>query len=782
MNTITKLLLLIIITALSSTPAVSAPDNSVISLASAQQLLKNGKHDTALEQFLLLSDDFATRNMPAEQAEAHLYAGQAYLQSGKYLQADMQLTKSAELARKINSRILLAKSLNLMGTLFVGTFFNQQDVKTSYTGTGAKRGARSHHVAEKDNGLEYLTEALTVARELSDPRLVSSVLNNQGNLFAGRNNFIDAKKKFLEALSVLHEPDPVFRASVLANLASLFENTGEYDEAEKYAVQAYDHSSSEPFSFEKMNVLLKTGNVLSRVARNLPGRSKEAGESAHRAFRGALICADNLKDEKARGFALGYDGTVHEKSGDLSQAFDLTRKALFSAQLTGSKEQLALWQWQLARLHAASGNENASLAAYRRALSEFQQVKQSAPSGCSECLLSFKEFMEPVYKGLLEQMFNRIEKQGTAVTQQALAEIRDTIELFRTAELQDFFKDACVTTRQNRNTASSTQTGTALVYYTILPKRLEIIAQLPSGFKRYTVAIDTRVLAKDISLFRSILSNNFGNPVGIAKRLYDIMLLPLQNDLASEKIETLVIVPDGILRSIPVSALHDGREYVVSKYAVTVTQGLNLTDTSAVATDFRGILMAGISEGVFDFPPLPSVTSELAGIAGLFEGKTLLNSDFRIDALRSSIEKAPYSIIHLATHGEFTGDINSMYILAYDGTLRFDQLDRFIRVTKYKENPLELLTLSACKTASGDDRAVLGLAGIAVKAGAKSTMAALWEIDDQATSEFIVEFYRQLKIAGMPKAKALKNAQMSLMKLYPHPYYWAPFLMVGNWK
>jgi CHAT domain-containing protein len=175
------------------------------------------------------------------------------------------------------------------------------------------------------------------------------------------------------------------------------------------------------------------------------------------------------------------------------------------------------------------------------------------------------------------------------------------------------------------------------------------------------------------------------------------------------------------------------------------------------------------------------VASELKGISAIFDSTTLLNSEFSINALKTHIEKKPYSMIHLATHGEFAGDINKMFVLAYDGPIKFNQLDRFIKVTKYKDTPLELLTLSACKTAAGDDRAALGLAGIAVKAGAKGTMATLWEIDDKATSELVVEFYRQLKIKGTSKSQALRNAQLQLMKEYPHPYYWSPFLMIGNW-
>ena len=145
------------------------------------------------------------------------------------------------------------------------------------------------------------------------------------------------------------------------------------------------------------------------------------------------------------------------------------------------------------------------------------------------------------------------------------------------------------------------------------------------------------------------------------------------------------------------------------------------------------------------FPALPSVRDELSGIGSIFDGKTLLDDQFLKDSFKKEIESKPYSFVHLATHGEFAGDMHNMFILAWDGLITFDDLNNLIRVTKYRSEPLELLTLSACKTAAGDDRAVLGLAGVAVKAGAKSTIATLWEIDDKVTARIIQEFYRNSK-------------------------------------
>ena len=110
-------------------------------------------------------------------------------------------------------------------------------------------------------------------------------------------------------------------------------------------------------------------------------------------------------------------------------------------------------------------------------------------------------------------------------------------------------------------------------------------------------------------------------------------------------------------------------------------------------------------------------------------------------------------------------------------------LEYLMSLGKYRNHQVDLLTLSACQTALGNERAALGLAGVAVKAGVRSAVATLWNVDDEATSLAIRELYRQLRKDGMSKAKALQNAQKMLLsqRKYWHPLYWAPFLLIGNW-
>ena len=149
------------------------------------------------------------------------------------------------------------------------------------------------------------------------------------------------------------------------------------------------------------------------------------------------------------------------------------------------------------------------------------------------------------------------------------------------------------------------------------------------------------------------------------------------------------------------------------------------------------------------------------------------------------MKATPYNVIHLATHGQFSSQIDKTFLLAHDNELKLVELDRLLRDRdRVQKNSLDLLVMSACETAVGDNRATLGLAGVAVKAGAQSTLASLWKVKDTSTAVLMGEFYRELKTGNISKAEALRRAQLKVMKEYSNfsaPLYWAPFILVGNW-
>ena len=167
----------------------------------------------------------------------------------------------------------------------------------------------------------------------------------------------------------------------------------------------------------------------------------------------------------------------------------------------------------------------------------------------------------------------------------------------------------------------------------------------------------------------------------------------------------------------------------------------------------------------------------------LYGGEVLLNRKFVVPAVETQMKEHIFSVMHIASHGVVEDTIENSFVLAYDDKITMDRLAQMIGVAQFRKSPLELLTLSACETAVGDDRAALGLAGMAVKAGARSALATLWFIDDEATSQLISEFYRQLKDPTISKAVALQRAQLKIQSAanHAHPSFWSPFLLINNW-
>jgi CHAT domain-containing protein len=195
------------------------------------------------------------------------------------------------------------------------------------------------------------------------------------------------------------------------------------------------------------------------------------------------------------------------------------------------------------------------------------------------------------------------------------------------------------------------------------------------------------------------------------------------------------------------------------------------------------VLLAGLSESVQGFTPLPNVPDELGTVEDIFGGVLLENQEFSYTNMNGALERKPYPLIHMATHAQFKGRSNDTFLLMWDERMNLDELQRLIGLGEFRKQPVELLVLSACQTAVGDEQAALGLAGVAVKAGARSALASLWFVNDESTSLMVAEFYKHYKKPGVSKSRALRAAQLEMIRdlRYRHPGYWAPFLLIGNW-
>jgi CHAT domain-containing protein len=286
-----------------------------------------------------------------------------------------------------------------------------------------------------------------------------------------------------------------------------------------------------------------------------------------------------------------------------------------------------------------------------------------------------------------------------------------------------------------------------------------------------------------VQRFRELLEKRATNEYLVpARQLYDEIIRPIEPALAAHSVDTLVVVPDEVLRIVPFAALYDGTRLLVDRYATAIAPSLRLVAAEPLASTAGTALVLGVSQSVEGYVPLPNVPNEVAGVHAIEGGDVLLDSAFTRAAFSRELKSGRYSIVHIASHGQFGTDPSRTFVLAFDGKLTMDDLEADIKYGPPRENPLELLILSACETASGDDRAALGLAGVALKAGARSALATLWYINDVASGRLITAFYRGLQ-SGLSKAQALRRAQMALAAdpRWAHPAYWAPFLLIGNW-
>ncbi|WP_094672920.1 CHAT domain-containing protein [Hydrocoleum sp. CS-953] len=305
--------------------------------------------------------------------------------------------------------------------------------------------------------------------------------------------------------------------------------------------------------------------------------------------------------------------------------------------------------------------------------------------------------------------------------------------------------------------------------------RLEVILSLPDRpLLHYITPLPQEEIQSTLEQLYSAFYIGFSQKerLKLAQEVYNWLIQPAEVDLAANNIQTLVFVLDGFLRNIPMASLYDGQQYLIEKYSIGLSQGLQLFPEGLESARLN-VLMLGLTEARQGFTPLPGVGVEIEEIAKKIDSKTiLLNEEFTQVAFQKKVEGKPFRVVHLATHGQFSSDPEETFLLTWDTRLQVKEFSELLQ--EQNRDPIELLILSACQTAAGDNRAGLGLAGLALRSGARSTLATLWSVDDLSTAEFMIDFYQVLTTkseTNLTKAEALRQAQIALIKnpQYNHP-------------
>ncbi len=752
---------------------------SLLALMPCASLSASPDSSPIAEQAMTAGTDAMQRGQFDRAAQHWQTASAAYAQAGDTIH---QLDALLQLA---DAQQALGQSRNALATLYVAQPLAER------LGDPARRAAVAGALGKTlwltgafDDARRYLNSSVSIARQANAPRTAAVSLNHLGNLAAQQGDSHAARAAYRGSLKLAQQAkDRTLIATVQINAARLAMQEQDRRTAETWLAEAARLVQTLPNSHEKAFHLLAIG----QLRRELPDASAPQRTQAFQDFVAAATIARQLDDQRNLSYALGYQAQLRQDQNQLPEALALYRQAAFAAQQADAPELLYRWQWQIGRLLNIQGNRDGAILAYQQAVDNLQAIRQDFITSRTSSSGSFRSGVGDAFIELADLLLERATQQSTYVARESdLLAARDTMEALKIAEIRDYFQDECATALQSRTVTLDRRSlpRTAVLYPILLPDRLELLLDAPRGLQQITIWVDRDTLTATIREFRHYLEKRTSREYLLpAQQLYDWLIRPLQGELDTQQIDTLVIVPDGPLRTIPLAALHDGQNFLIGRYAIATAPSLTLTDLRPIQRQKIRPLLNGLSEAVQGFPSLKYVERELSTIHAVYGGKVLENEDFRLLGVQRELRETPYSIVHIASHGQFASDVRNTFLLTFDDKLTMDRLERFMALGQYRDQPVELLTLSACQTAAGDDRAALGLAGVAVKAGARSALATLWFINDQATALLVTEFYRQLRDPNLSKAKALQQAQLMLLndRRYQHPGYWSPFLLIGNW-
>jgi len=483
--------------------------------------------------------------------------------------------------------------------------------------------------------------------------------------------------------------------------------------------------------------------------------------------------------------------------GNLSQAVSHTEQALFLAQALKADELTFQQKHQLGQLYQQLGRQADAIKTYEAAIVNLDHIRKEILYNSSDLLFSFRSKIEPIYRELMALYLTENLAKAAQPDPTTLKKIININRQLQQVELENFLKCGLDVGEQKLILEDAVTKSAGTIIYLIklegIQKLLTIVNNPQQPLQAHITAwdeIEPSISAiYDYLTASSMRSEYFDRQRFRQARthLYNALIAPIKADLPRST--NLIFVIDTDLQGIPIALLQDEHDrYLIEDYPITYVPGSYIRPLRPLNLKQQRTLLSGVVDGdafiAEDLPALTFVEPEIRDIQTLVKSTTvLLNQDFTANTLKERVYQAPIAILHLATHGRFSSNPAETKIWTYDQPLSLNDLDRLLRA-RTQTNPvdLELLVLSACETAKGDRRSGLGLAGVAIRAGARSTVASLWNVNDESTARFMTEFYRSLS-RHKTRAESLRDAQLALLHhpQYSNPYYWAAFILVGSW-
>ncbi|HIG70860.1 MAG TPA: CHAT domain-containing protein, partial [Myxococcales bacterium] len=732
-------------------------------MASVAGAVRGGRFEDAAAGFELVVSQLEAAMDPQGASEVLLAYAQLQQNDGRFRGARRSLERALALAEPLGDAEYTAGIRTSLGNALIGT-------------------------GDLVRAEEELTRGLNVVIASKNKQPAPSVLNNLGNRHAATRDFKSALWAYERSAKLAREIGRKGdEARALAGAARAALESGQLTNARVLLDQASPLVASLSEMRERVPLNIHMGRTFALLAAMSPAGRAASLLSAFESYDAALKGAEQLGDLRAVALANLNLGALYRDEQHRSEALYLTRLAQRAAEGINAPELLYRAHWQEGQILWSEHQVGPALAAHRRAVEILEDTKPVASDGYGSTDASFRMAVGGVYQDTVDLLLRTSSMvESERESDLLIAEARETLEKLKGAELRDYFEDECIASVGSTGRGIDNLGESAAVVYTVtLPDRVEMLVGLPDGIERFTTKVSAARLNKSIDDFRVAVQNPLTNAhQTLGKQLHNWIVAPYAERLDEEGIETLVFIADGRLRTLPFAALSDSEDrYVGERFATATALSLRLLTPPEMVSERGRPVLAGLSESVQGFSELAAVPEELAQIKAIEGGDLLLNEAFTLDEIRSAVQREIPGIVHLATHAVFTGNPDTSFLLTHGGKVGFDDLSDVVGMTQADGAPLDLLVLSACETAVGNDRAGLGFTGSAIRSGARSAMGSLWPISDAAAQTLMIDFYKGLNTPELNKAEALQKAQATLRdsERFAHPFYWAPFTLVNDW-
>ena len=688
-------------------------------------------------------------------------------------------------------------------------------------------------LSKLDFALPLLERALTISEKVYGPDHIktSLVLNNLAVVLLKQGNYTNARPLLLRALSISEKSQGglQFSGRAMSNLGLSYFATKDYDQALTFynksilvreEVNGFNHPDTALSIFRLASLLMalkKYDEALPLYERSLAIREKVLGSEhpdSGNSYEGLgeFYRKQSLPDLAITFYKLAVN--VRQSTRERVRRIGTAELESYTRSVETVYQDLAAILTEQGRLDEAQAvlellKEDELFEFIRRSETKDLVRRKIRPTSTEQAWITqYRAIADRLFAlGQEEQTLEKIAlAQLTGEQRQRLAQIKADLKVAHQAftHFMGELKNEALASKTERSAdveqlSPTAQSETreilqslgdevALVQYFVTDTELGMLVTTARLQKSYKSKIAAAELNLKIGSFLGYLRERKSQfPQKLSEELYQLLFAPMAADLAQAGIRTVMISGDGALRYVPFAALHDGKDYLIARYALptytSVTRG-NLKESSQSVWTGAGL---GVTQAHGDLKALPAVRAELHSIMGpAIPGEIYLDQAFTAKRLQE-VGRQRLPVVHIASHFQFSPgtELNSFLLLGDGQTLNLGNF----REGDYQLSGVDLLTLSACETGLGfgrdkKGREIEGFGVIAQQKGAKAVIATLWPVEDTSTSMLMSAVYRNRQTQGLTKIEALRQAQLSLKKQakYAHPYYWAPFILMGNWK